>query len=115
MRPARWKQIVRQFPENGMKLPLEPPANVHGTTVAVDERTIRANEPLPRCPHGRAFARPNILMFGDWGWQTGSRSATKPGSRPSWASAWWRSKSGPAWRFLRFVSSARTAPRSSFA
>ncbi len=29
MRPARWKQIVRQFPENGMKLLLEQPANVH--------------------------------------------------------------------------------------
>jgi hypothetical protein len=28
MRRSRWKQIVRQFPENGLKLLLENPANV---------------------------------------------------------------------------------------
>jgi NAD-dependent SIR2 family protein deacetylase len=36
--------------------------------VAVDDATIRATSALPRCPHCNAFARPNVLMFGDWGW-----------------------------------------------
>ncbi len=36
--------------------------------VAVDEQTMRALEPLPRCPRCGAIARPNILMFGDWDW-----------------------------------------------
>jgi len=36
--------------------------------VAVDEQTMRAMEPLPRCPRCDAIARPNILMFGDWDW-----------------------------------------------
>jgi NAD-dependent SIR2 family protein deacetylase len=38
----------------------------HG--VALDEQTFRAAEPMPACPHCRAAARPNILMFGDGGW-----------------------------------------------
>lgn len=33
---------------------------------AVDEETLRAREPLPRCPHCGDLARPNVLMFGDW-------------------------------------------------
>lgn len=37
-------------------------------TVAVDPETFRARAPLPRCPRCGALARPNILMFGDWGW-----------------------------------------------
>lgn len=36
--------------------------------VAVDETTMRAREPLPKCPSCGALARPNILMFGDPGW-----------------------------------------------
>ena len=36
--------------------------------VAVDEATFRAAMPLPACPHCGELARPNILMFGDWGW-----------------------------------------------
>ena len=39
-----------------------------GATVAVNESTFRASQPLPACPHCQAVARPNILMFGDWGW-----------------------------------------------
>lgn len=35
--------------------------------VDVDETTIRARSELPRCPTCNAIARPNILMFGDWG------------------------------------------------
>jgi NAD-dependent SIR2 family protein deacetylase len=40
-----------------------------GTTVAVDEATLRARPPLPACPACGRLARPNVLMFGDWGWQ----------------------------------------------
>lgn len=36
--------------------------------VVVDNVTIRATSELPRCPDCNAFARPNVLMFGDWGW-----------------------------------------------
>jgi len=31
---------------------------------------FRAQEPLPRCPDCGALARPNILMFGDWEWES---------------------------------------------
>lgn len=34
----------------------------------VDAETCRMTSPLPRCPSCGALARPNILMFGDWGW-----------------------------------------------
>lgn len=37
-------------------------------TVQVDEETMQARAPLPRCPHCNDLARPNILMFGDWNW-----------------------------------------------
>jgi NAD-dependent SIR2 family protein deacetylase len=40
------------------------------TVVAVDEETIRARPPLPRCIHCGQLARPNILMFGDRGWHS---------------------------------------------
>jgi NAD-dependent SIR2 family protein deacetylase len=36
--------------------------------VRIDEKTMRARPPLPSCPRCRALARPNILMFGDAGW-----------------------------------------------
>jgi NAD-dependent SIR2 family protein deacetylase len=36
--------------------------------VVVDETTMRAVEPLPKCPECGQLARPNILMFGDGGW-----------------------------------------------
>jgi NAD-dependent SIR2 family protein deacetylase len=36
--------------------------------VKVDEATMRALEPLPACPGCGGLARPNILMFGDGGW-----------------------------------------------
>jgi NAD-dependent SIR2 family protein deacetylase len=35
----------------------------------VDEENCRLLGDLPLCPHCGALARPNILMFGDWGWQ----------------------------------------------
>lgn len=36
--------------------------------VEVDEETFRAAPPLPSCPECGGLARPNVLMFGDWGW-----------------------------------------------
>lgn len=39
--------------------------------VDVDTRTMRAVGNLPTCPRCGAAARPNILMFGDWGWDPG--------------------------------------------
>lgn len=39
-----------------------------GHTVAVDPESFRASPPLPACPRCGALARPNILMFGDPGW-----------------------------------------------
>lgn len=36
--------------------------------VDVVEETIRARPPLPECPKCGDVARPNILMFGDFGW-----------------------------------------------
>ncbi len=35
----------------------------------VDEVHCRLVNALPRCPHCGALARPNVLMFSDWGWQ----------------------------------------------
>jgi NAD-dependent SIR2 family protein deacetylase len=36
--------------------------------IIIDADKFEAMEPLPRCPECGALARPNILMFGDWGW-----------------------------------------------
>ena len=36
--------------------------------VTVDEESFRASSVLPECPRCGALARPNVLMFGDWGW-----------------------------------------------
>jgi len=34
----------------------------------IDEQNCLLRSELPRCPHCGSLARPNILMFGDWGW-----------------------------------------------
>lgn len=36
--------------------------------IRIDEATMRACPPLPRCPGCGEVSRPNILMFGDWSW-----------------------------------------------
>jgi len=51
--------------------------------VAVDEDTFRAREPLPRCKHCGAMARPNVLMFGDWSWIS-TRTDSQSGRRSAW-------------------------------
>jgi NAD-dependent SIR2 family protein deacetylase len=38
------------------------------TDVRIDPGTMRALPPLPSCPRCGGLARPNILMFGDFGW-----------------------------------------------
>jgi NAD-dependent SIR2 family protein deacetylase len=34
----------------------------------IDEEKCLLRSALPTCPHCKGLARPNILMFGDWGW-----------------------------------------------
>jgi NAD-dependent SIR2 family protein deacetylase len=38
--------------------------------VEIDPVSMRAIHPLPTCPQCGGLARPNILMFGDWGWDS---------------------------------------------
>ncbi|CAI7981131.1 hypothetical protein FRAHR75_90039 [Frankia sp. Hr75.2] len=57
-----------------------------GVDVDVDPETMRAREPLPRCPRCGALARPNILMFGDWNW-LGARSERMLRACSSWLDA----------------------------
>lgn len=47
-----------------------PPWSAAQTAVSVDVETLRAAEPLPTCPRCGGLARPNILMFGDLGWDS---------------------------------------------
>jgi len=42
--------------------------------IGIDEN-FRAQEPLPRCTDCGALARPNILMFGDWQWESSRTDA----------------------------------------
>jgi len=46
--------------------------------IEVDPETFRARAPLPRCACG-ALARPNVLMFGDFGWQAERTAAQEAG------------------------------------
>ncbi len=43
--------------------------------VKVDPETFRAESPLPACPRCGSLARPNVLMFGDFGWESGFADA----------------------------------------
>lgn len=52
--------------------------------VEVDEESFRAVPPLPSCPRCGALARPNVLMFGDWGWLP-ERTSTQEGRFADWA------------------------------
>ncbi len=42
--------------------------SAHTTEVEVDKESFRAVGTLPHCPDCGALARPNVLMFGDYGW-----------------------------------------------
>jgi NAD-dependent SIR2 family protein deacetylase len=41
----------------------------------IDEATFRAHDPLPACQGCGAQARPNVLMFGDYGWDSARTDA----------------------------------------
>jgi NAD-dependent SIR2 family protein deacetylase len=60
-----------------------------GVEVAVAMETLRAANPLPLCPRCGGLARPNILMFGDFGW-LGERAE----AQSERLSAWLRGLSG---------------------
>jgi NAD-dependent SIR2 family protein deacetylase len=55
-----------------------PPA-----AVTVDPATFRAEPPLPACPRCERLARPNILMFGDGGWDQ-SRTLAQDRRMKAW-------------------------------
>jgi NAD-dependent SIR2 family protein deacetylase len=57
--------------------------SAEGTDVPIDPTTFRASEPLPKCPRCGSLARPNVLMFGDWGW-SGSRSEAQAARFSQW-------------------------------
>ena len=52
----------------------------------VDAASCRAIGELPRCPHCGAMARPNVLMFGDSGWEP-SRSDGQDRAFGEWLDA----------------------------
>ena len=52
----------------------------------MDEETFRAEELLPTCRNCGAIARPNILMFGDWGWVP-HRTSAQEARLQAWLSA----------------------------
>jgi NAD-dependent SIR2 family protein deacetylase len=54
-----------------------------GENVNIDDSSFRALDPLPRCRHCPALARPNILMFGDWSW-LGQRSDAQQQRLAAW-------------------------------
>jgi NAD-dependent SIR2 family protein deacetylase len=51
----------------------------------IDPDSMRAVSPLPTCPGCGGLARPNVLMFGDWGWDS-SRSDAQQRRLRSWLS-----------------------------
>lgn len=54
--------------------------------VQVELETLRAAPPLPSCPRCGGLARPNILMFGDYGWDS-SRAAGQEDAYGEWLQA----------------------------
>lgn len=54
-----------------------------GVAVEVDAESCRARKPFPACPGCRGLARPNILMFGDMGWDD-ARTAAQHATLSTW-------------------------------
>lgn len=52
----------------------------------VDEESCQLRNPAPLCPHCGGLARPNVLMFSDWGWFE-DRTAAQAGRQETWLSA----------------------------
>lgn len=61
----------------------EPIRPAEGVEVEVDDVTCRAKAPFPTCPSCRGLARPNILMFGDMGWDD-SRTDAQHATLGNW-------------------------------
>lgn len=59
--------------------------------IEVDETSMRAGPTLPMCPNCGGIARPNILMFGDWGWNS-RRSAAQENRYQKWKREQWNRK-----------------------
>lgn len=57
-----------------------------GRSVEIDPETMRAVGDLPNCPRCGSLARPNILMFGDGGWDS-SISDAQAGRLRAWLEA----------------------------
>jgi NAD-dependent SIR2 family protein deacetylase len=55
-------------------------------SVEVDPESFRAKPPLPTCGQCGALLRPNILMFGDWGWDS-SRTEAQQQRLNTWLKA----------------------------
>ena len=53
------------------------------TRLEIDMERMRAVGPLPVCPACGSLARPNILMFGDWDWDSG-RTGRQQAAFSSW-------------------------------
>ena len=51
--------------------------------IELDEVTMAASEPFPRCPYCDGLARPNILMFGDSRWRS-ERSEAQENRLAEW-------------------------------
>ncbi len=49
--------------------------------VTVEQESFRALDPLPQCPGCGGLARPNILMFGDWQWNSRRTDGQSAGLR----------------------------------
>ena len=52
-------------------------------SIRVDEQHCLASDPLPRCPDCGSLARPNILMFEDWHWNS-SRARLQQARYEEW-------------------------------
>lgn len=61
----------------------EPPFPSDDYEPRIDAESCRAVGPLPLCPRCGALARPNVLLFGDWGWD-GSRYAEQEERLVTW-------------------------------
>lgn len=57
--------------------------NAKNLTIEIDEDSLTATSPLPRCPSCNAIARPNILLFGDMRWNSG-RAAIQHDEQDEW-------------------------------
>ena len=57
---VEWRQCLDQCGQAIFPTGAEP--------IVVDPISFRAEGPFPTCPRCGGLARPNILMFGDWGW-----------------------------------------------